>query len=129
MTNVVDNPFPVGTRVLVPAGTVVHSTDPSAPARVTAAPRHVAVRSSFDGWVDIYGEHGRTGALKLPSIRWAGRGGYWQEAQVTPELLAANGAAALTPPNLDAWDLSQVGHVPTLVGLPSNRWLLAHRTA
>ena len=27
----------------------------------------------------------------LPSICWAGSGGYWQYAQVTPALCAANG--------------------------------------
>lgn len=100
-----DNPFTVvnpvkrGSKLTVPAGTVVHSTNPSKRQYVLKRAQTVLVHHAPDGWIDTVNHFGQgDGYVSLPTISWAGTGGYWCDVQVTPEVAAANGLELPTLP-------------------------------
>lgn len=105
--NWIENPFTSGSVVRLPAGTVVRR--PTKPRSEGQSDRQaltraqtVKVHHATPGWVDRWGEHtGRPGTVMLPTISWAGSGGYWVDVKVTPELCEA---AGIPIPELPAYD-------------------------
>lgn len=83
-------PFKRGDKVVLPAGTVVASTrgEDKLLTRKQTVTAHMVnggyygERRTKDGWV-------RT--LVPPTVTWAGSGGYWMDARVDADVLAANG--------------------------------------
>lgn len=70
-------PFQPGSKVLIPKGTRIRSTDPRAPREGRPCKRShvIKVDHTLGGFYHQGGE-----APVHPSIRWAGAGAYWQEA-------------------------------------------------
>lgn len=116
------NPFTRGQSVLIPAGTVVHSTNPGRGAFVVGRTYRVTVHHLLSGWVDALGVRGVRGGTVLPMITWAGTGGYWMDAQVTPELLAKNGLDVLVAPVLQEKETRALKVTPDPNGPHTDRW-------
>ena len=125
MSNAISSPILPGERAVIPAGTLLRSMNPRHEGlQVAARRRTVVVDHVLRGWVDLWGDHGAgRGLVVLPSIRWPGSGGYWQEAQLTAELLAANGAPALVLPVVDPHTLAGLDVEPSAEDGYTNRWL------
>lgn len=97
----IDNPFDPenigsaelrrnGLQVIVPAGTIIRTMHPSqGPFRV--AKKTTTVTVHLVNWGYIGRDRHDEGRVHFPTISWAGAGGYWCDAQVTPEFAAANG--------------------------------------
>lgn len=113
-SNAISNPFVKGDTVIIPKGTVVHSTNPSKSEYVTKRNQKVNVFMAGNGWVETDRYYGDVGMVKLPRVSWAGTGGYWCDVQVTPEFLAANGHEPAQLPGQDG----KINHT-TLDVIPS----------
>lgn len=84
-----------GTKVVIPAGTPVKTTHPTNPNGPSARRQTISVAHTFRAFDAPWAR----GVERIPGyVSWAGAGGYWRDAQVTPELIAAN-------PDLDFTDL------------------------
>lgn len=80
-------PITRGTKVVVPAGTPLWSSHPSAPNGPSSHRQIISVVSTFTAY-DYPWSHWTE---RIPGyISWVTNGGYWREAEVTPELIAAN---------------------------------------
>lgn len=80
-------PITGGTKVVIPAGTPVKSTHPTNPAGPSARRQTISASHTFRAFDDPWRQDG----TRFPGyVSWAGTGGYWRDAQVTPELIAAN---------------------------------------
>ncbi len=89
-----------GVTVLVPKGTVIRTTHPSdGPVKISKRNHTVKVHHAMWGYIGR--EYTDEGLVHYPTITWAGAGGYWCDAQVTPELAAANGVELPTLPEPD----------------------------
>lgn len=77
------NPFKRGDTVIVPAGTPYTYRGAFG---VTKREQTITVSQVFQGY-----EH--DGRKVWPQLGFAGRGGYWKDVRVTPELLERNGKA------------------------------------
>lgn len=85
--NLVNNPFKalVGKKIKIPAGAEVTNFKPSVyEPYITDRTRTVTLHQAGIGYSDY--DHWR-----LPTVKWAGAGGYWQETPVTDEMLILNG--------------------------------------
>ena len=88
-------PITRGTKVVIPAGTPIKSTHPTNPAGPSARRQTISASHTFRAFDAPWA----AGRVRLPGyVSWAGTGGYWRDARVTPELIAAN-------PDLDFTDL------------------------
>ena len=116
------NPFNPGQKVTIPAGTVVHSTAPGRDVKVSGRTTTVRVNHVHDGWVSELTDYGPRGTCVLPVITWAGSGGYWHNAQVTPELLEANGLPILAAPDLSPDRRRLLKVAPDPHGPHTDRW-------
>lgn len=86
----ITNPLDTDNKVVIPKGTVIRTTHPTAgPVRVAARKQTVSLYGVSPGWIDR--EYDNEGGVIFPTVSWAGAGGYWCDVQVTPELAAANG--------------------------------------
>lgn len=96
----IENPIVQGDEVIVPRGTVVHSTHPRRHEYVAMRRMTVTVCYADPGyWV---GDR-----VKLPQIEWVGADGYHRSAQLTPELLRENGISLITPlGETDRWKMN-----------------------
>lgn len=83
-------PFKRGDKVVLPAGTVVSST--RGEDKLLTRKQTVTVHMTYPGY---YGERrtpdGWVRTLVPPTVTWAGSGGYWMDARVDADVLAANG--------------------------------------
>ena len=88
---------------MIPKGTRIHTTMNGDKNRKTAGRKHtVKAVTAGGGWVDTMNDHKHgAGYVVLPTVTWAGESGYWHDAQVTPELCAANGVDVPTLPTPD----------------------------
>lgn len=111
-------PFNRGDKVVIPAGAVVQSTNPSRREKKLTRAQTVTVTHTFDGYVNAH-DAKFFGQYKLPEISWAGSGGYWMNAQVTPELCERNSVEFPPPPEAG---LRYVGDRAVVHG--DNRWEL-----
>jgi hypothetical protein len=80
-------PIKRGDRVTIPKGTKIHTTRPKLKERekVAGCTYHVTVDHVMPGSAPYTPYHGRpedTLPAKNPSIRWAGKGGYWEEVDL-----------------------------------------------
>lgn len=103
------NPLRRGDIVLVPKGTVVHTTHPSGRVQVTKRAQYITVHMAMDGWVSR--DRHDAGKVLLPVVTWAGTGGYWRDVQLTKAVLDANGLALPAPPGQDGY----ISSTPLLV--------------
>lgn len=96
----IENPFAQGDEVVVPRGTVVHSTHPSRYEYVITRRQVVTVRYADPGyWLD--------NRAKLPQVEWVSGDGYHRNAQVTPHLLRENGVEMTVPlAETDEWKVN-----------------------
>jgi hypothetical protein len=125
-SNQIDNPFGKDQIITIPEGTLIRSMNPRHDELLVAkATRRVTIRSASHGWVDTLCDHkkGREYVI-LPTVRWAGIGGFWQIAQVTADLLAANGLDPLILPDLGDFRSSLRGLVPSLEAGHTNAWTI-----
>lgn len=96
------NPVTKGESITLPAGTVVHSTNPSKPSYVLRRAQTVKVAMVTDGWIDtLHTSREGRGFVQLPQVTWVGTGHYWCDAQVTPALVEANGKVLPDLPGQD----------------------------
>lgn len=116
------NPFQRGDEVVIPAGTPIRSTHPTRKFVVSKRSQVVSVSHAFDFYIDTsYREE--AGRLKFATVSWAGAGGYWRDAQVTPELLAANGKELPELPGQDGMAGScQLVVIPSFDEGYTDRW-------
>lgn len=108
----IPNPVLKGDTIIVPKGSVVHTTHPSGRVQVTKRAQRVTVHHCLDGWVSR--ESHDAGKVLLPVVTWAGTGGYWRDVQLTKAVLEANGLELPEPPGQDG----HVSSTPLLV-IPS----------
>ena len=101
----ITNPFSKGDRVTLPAGTVIRAIGRDH--YVLSRKQTVTVFSAWDGNVSVEG--GERGRVRFPIISWPGAGGYWRDAQVTPEVCGAN---AIEVPALPAVVDGKIGGWP-----------------
>lgn len=124
MTTVIVNPIRKGDLVTIPAGTLTRSMNPRHDRLLVAkTTRQVIVSNVTTGWVDsanIRGE-GR-GYVVLPTLTWPGSGGYWQTAQVTPDLLKANTTRVLARPDLSAHEEHNLDVIPSTDPGYTDQW-------
>lgn len=126
--NSISNPFGQGSEVLLPQGTVVHSTNPSKGEYVLKRSQTVTVHHCVGGYVNLdnYRDFGGRGFVYLPMITWPGTGGYWCDVQITPELCEFNGVPVPELPGQDgncgnyALDV-----IPSYQDGYTNRWFYA----
>ena len=90
-TNSITNPFNKGDSVVIPKGTIIHSTHPQQKKRAAGRKQTITVYHASNGWVETDRYYGDLGMVKLPTVTWPGAGGYWCDVQLTPELAKANG--------------------------------------
>lgn len=120
--NSISSPFRRNDTVILSKGTVVRSTNPSKRSYVLTRAQRIIVRMSSPGYVMLDGGEDR-GKVHLPTLTWAGTGGYWCDVQVTPELCEANDVGVPELPGQDG----RIGHTALNV-IPSydegytNRW-------
>lgn len=80
----ITNPLKAGQHVTIPAG---HPYRHRGSVRVTKRATTVRLHNAWDGYVATMPEPGRpAGFVHLPTISWAGSGGYWSDMPLTPEL-------------------------------------------
>lgn len=112
--NTIAAPFHRRQRVLIPAGTPLRSTHPSRDGvYLSKRAQTVTVHHTSDGHVDLWDdrENGR-GYVVLPQVTWAGAGGYWVDAKVTPEFCEANGIEMPPLPDLDPFQQGRLDVEP-----------------
>lgn len=81
-------PFRPGQQIIVPRGSLVHTTAPDGDYRLSRK-QTVTLDHVFDGYPSQAGYPG-----SAPEIGWAGSSGYWRRVKVTPEMIEANAALA-----------------------------------
>lgn len=117
--------FVVGASAVIPSGTVVRTTRHRQLHRVTRRAHTVSLTGVYNGWVDTVDQLGQgRGFVQLPRVEWVGSAGYWQRAQVTAELLAANAMPQLVIPGADGGDLDdcQLDVLPSTEVGYCDRW-------
>lgn len=78
------NPIERSTRITLPKSTHYRHRGAT---HVTGRSYEVLVHSASNGWVDTWNDAKKgCGYVRLPSITWAGSGGYWSDLRATPEL-------------------------------------------
>ncbi len=105
----IPNPVPKGDTIVVPKGSVIHTTHPSGRVQVTKRTQRITVYMASDGWVSR--ERHDAGKVLLPTVTWAGTGGYWRDVQLTKAVLETNGLTLPTPPGQDG----RISSTPLLV--------------
>lgn len=130
MPSSIINPIHATQVINLPAGTLVRSTNPHRKGpRALSKAQSVTVRIVSDGWVDCSNYHKRgSGYVVLPTITWPGAGGYWQDAQVTPDLLEANSLPALVMPELESRERLHLDVEPSFDRGYTSQWELAVAT-
>lgn len=83
------NPFRKGQRIVIPAGTVIRFRGEES---LTERKQSVTVHMQNDGYYDEVRDKDGWGNFKLrpPTVTWPGSGGYWKDATVDQDVLAAN---------------------------------------
>lgn len=84
------NPFNKGDKVVIPAGTFVRFRGEES---LTERAQTITVHMQGTGFYDEVRTVDGWGNFKLrpPTVTWAGSGGYWKDAEVDLDVLAANG--------------------------------------
>lgn len=105
----IPNPVAKGDTIVIPKGTVIHTTHPSGRVQVSKRAQTITVSHTLDGWVSR--ERHNAGKVLLPTVTWPGTGGYWRDVQLTKAVLEANGLELPTPPGQDGY----ISSTPLLV--------------
>lgn len=121
----IDNPFPWRGLASLPAGTIVRTTHPrKGPRYILRRRQTVKVFALSVGYVDTMNYFNRGfGYIILPTITWPGTGGYWCDAQVTPEVLVRNNLMVPKVPGEDGMiGYTKLDYIPDYYGNNTDRW-------
>jgi len=113
-------PFKEGDQITIPKGTIVEHRGSL---RRTKRDSKIKVSWSSNGQVDTgFHEPRYAGKVRLPTVTWAGSGGYWSTCQLTQNVCEANGVDRPMVPGSAQYEIERYGFDPQYGKGYDNDW-------